>query len=231
MKTLFFPHPPVRHALLQGLDSDRATRAFVDALNASGNTGQALRLAYPLRLSLRLLDAMAQENLEFALLQSLKAGRGLDQGLDLEWRWTLWSLLGLLTVCRDTPEELAHYSAVARELLGHFQTQPMALDELLGLLREVADAPTVWPGFNLEAGGHAPALAQPCQQRPFWEHLVFQLTSAHKCADVAGELHQTRRWRKALMAIQRVRLEEETALPKAPESAARVVMLHHRRQP
>ena len=230
MKTLMFPHPPVRHALLEDLTADQVAQAFFDAWRARGQSDVSQRLAYPLRLSLRLLDSMSQENLEFALLSALKEGRPLDQGLELEWRWNLWHLLGVWMLCRDAPQELTGHSDTAQALLGHFKAHPSTLDELLDTLHAVAESPTVWPGINLDAGP-APhvALTSPTPDRPFWEHLVFQLTAARRQRGTAGELRTVDRWQRALLALRQARLQEGAALPAQPTLAPVVYLAAHRR--
>ena len=231
MTTLAFPHPAVRHALLQDLAPDQAAGAFLAALRATRYTG-AHRLAEPLLLAFRLLDEMVQENLAFALLETIQQGHPLDGGLDLEWRWNLWHLLGVLIVCRDTPNDLESPAELA--LLEAFRKAPDTLHELIGLLQAVAETPTVWPGINLDVSPANPvALARPLPGQPFWQHLVFELTACRRqqAPQTAGSHQRMMRLEKALETIRNVEHRPvEAALPKPPTMAgAQVVYLHHRR--
>lgn len=220
--TIFaFPQPAFEKALLENLSPQEAANALVLALEDCGDAAMAQRLRPGIEASAKLLDEMATENLEYALMGAFVRGEDWSLGLDLEWQWTLSGWIGVALVLDETPQALEGRGETADALLAWAKTNPLLRMELSAVLSSFVVFPEIEDSLSKTVGGAWPRSTTPPQPgAELWEHLVWRLqqaTPTHQANGLMGPSQSFQRLFKAMLTVRSLpKLEDAPERPSAP---------------
>lgn len=223
---LSFPHPPLNRALLSELSAEEAALSICLAIEKGGDLERSAWLFPVLRETGKVLEQFVQNNLEFSLMKAFQEGRDCAKGIEIEWHWSVFDWMALVTLFKQDPESMRVQGESASFLVHRFKTHPHELTACLEVLTRLCEEDAMWPAVTMDIGGTWPPLAEPSAEQPFWQRVVWELHQSyqHVAGSVGflGNTQQHRRWKEALACVAEAPASKTPRVPPKPCSIVKL---------